>query len=52
MDEPLPPLFNREELARDIAEAIRATIRELADEHGISYEDCFDLFFGDKSRSA
>ena len=49
MDEPLPLLFDREELTREIAEAIRRTVRELADEHGISYEDCCDLFFGEHS---
>jgi hypothetical protein len=51
MDQPLPPLIDYEELKRDIAEAIRAVIRELADERGISYDDCLDLFFGDEAGS-
>jgi hypothetical protein len=39
--------WNYEELKRDIAEAIRATLRELADEHGMSYEDYLDWYFDD-----
>jgi hypothetical protein len=43
MDE--EPLFDREALTRDIAEAIRAVIREVADECGLSYEEARDRVF-------
>ena len=44
-ENPEPPLFDYDELKRDIAEAIRAVIHERADEFSISYEDCLDLCF-------
>jgi hypothetical protein len=36
-------LIDYGELKREIAEAIRAVIREEADRRGISYEACYDL---------
>jgi hypothetical protein len=41
-----PPLIDFDELKQEIVEAIRAAIQERADELGISYEACIDLFFG------
>jgi hypothetical protein len=38
-----------DELKRRITEAIRAVIQERANELGISYEDCIDLYFPDRS---
>jgi hypothetical protein len=43
-----PPLFDYDKLKRDIAEAVRAVIWEQADELGISYEACIDLYFGEQ----
>jgi hypothetical protein len=43
-------LYDYDELKREIAEAVRATLRELAAENGMSYEDFCDEFFGRTKR--
>jgi hypothetical protein len=48
-DRPEPPLIDFEELKQEIAEAIRAAIQERADELGITYETCIDLFLGEEA---
>lgn len=38
-------MYDYDELKREIVEAVRATLRELAAENGMSYEDFCDEFF-------
>jgi hypothetical protein len=46
---PEPTLIDFDQLRREITAAIRAVIQERADELGISYEACVDLFFDDEA---
>jgi hypothetical protein len=43
-------LIDYDDLRREIAEAIRSTLRELAAERGISYEDMYNELFGGTKR--
>jgi hypothetical protein len=47
-DAPLSPLIDYNELKRNIVEAIRATIRELAQEHNMTYDEYLDWYFGEE----
>ena len=48
-ENPEPSLIDFEQLKRDMTAAIRAVIQEQADELGISYEACIDLFFDEEA---
>jgi len=47
--EPEPSLIDFEQLRKEITTAVRAAIQERADELGISYEACVDLFFDEEA---
>ena len=48
-ESPEPSLIDFEHLKREITAAVRAVIQERADELGISYEACVDLFFEEEA---
>jgi hypothetical protein len=48
-ESPEPPLIDFDQLKAEIAAAVRAAIQERADELGITYEACIDLFFDEEA---
>lgn len=46
---PDPPLIDFDQLKAKITAAVLAAIQERADELGITYEACIDLFFGEEA---
>jgi hypothetical protein len=50
MSKQLEALFDYDELKREITEAIRSTLRELAAERGMSYEELYAELFGRAKR--
>lgn len=51
-ESPEPSLIDYDQLKREITAAVRAVIQERADELGISYEACIDLFFDEEAQPA